>query len=51
LMFLHREPKFCPIFLRLNIPFSALLPITLIFCASVGVRDQVSHPHKTTRKL
>jgi hypothetical protein len=31
--------------------FSTLFPNTLSLCPSHNVRDQVSHPHKTTGKI
>jgi hypothetical protein len=38
-------------FLGLNIFFGTLLPNTLSLRSSLNVRDQVSHPYKTTEKI
>jgi hypothetical protein len=45
--FLHLPIAFT--FLRPNIPFSTLFSNTLNLCSSLSVRDQVSHPHKTSQ--
>jgi hypothetical protein len=37
---------FCP-----NIPLSTLFSNTLSLCSSLNVKDQVSHPYKTTGKI
>jgi polysaccharide pyruvyl transferase WcaK-like protein len=34
-----------------NIPLSTLFSNTLSLCSSLSVRDQVSHPYKTTGKI
>jgi polysaccharide pyruvyl transferase WcaK-like protein len=38
-------------FLVPNILLSALFSNTLNLCSSISVRDQVSHPYKTTGKI
>jgi hypothetical protein len=37
--------------LGLNILLRTLLSNTLSLCSSLNVRDQVSHPHKTTGRI
>jgi hypothetical protein len=34
-----------------NIPLSTLFSNTLSLCSSLNVRDQVSHPYRTTGKI
>jgi hypothetical protein len=40
-----------PSLLGPNIPLSTLFSNTLSLCSSLSVRDQVSHPYKTTGKI
>jgi hypothetical protein len=45
------QPPITSSFLGPNILLSTLFNNTLSLCSSLNVRDQVSHPHKTTGKI
>jgi phosphate starvation-inducible membrane PsiE len=52
LLIMQLSPAFCHlILLRYDILFSILFSNTLNLCSSLYLRDQVSHPYKTTGKM
>jgi hypothetical protein len=48
-IFLH--PSITSFLFRRNIPLNTVFSFTLSLCSSLNVRDQVSHPYRTTGKI